>query len=188
LSQLRFEADSAPVPKLFGRPQAQWYAVQTRSRFEKLVAAHLNAKAVENYLPSFEAIHQWRDRKKVVEMPAFPGYVFARFTDGGPARMNVLKTPGAVRILGRGEALEPVADEEIESVRVMLHSGSLCFSHPFLREGARVRMRRGPLKDLEGLLVRFKNGSRLVLSIELLSQSVATEVDANDVEVIRLAK
>jgi len=92
------------------------------------VATHLSAKAVENYLPAFEEIHQWRDRKKIVEMPAFPGYVFARFTDGGEARLNVLKTPGAVRILGSGERIEPVPDQEIESVRLLLHSSSLCFS------------------------------------------------------------
>lgn len=170
------------------RAEARWYAVQTRSRFEKVVATHLSAKSMENYLPSFEEVHQWRDRKKVVEMPAFPGYVFARFADTGRSRLEVLKTPGAVRILGSGDGIEPVPDREIDALRTLLNSKTLCFSHPFLREGAWVRVRRGPLQDLEGLLVRVRNSSRLVLSIEMLSQSVATEVDASDVEVIRPAR
>jgi len=166
----------------------RWYAIHTRSRFEKVVAAHLSAKAVENYLPSFEEVHQWRDRKKKVEMPAFPGYVFARFADGGAARLKVLKTPGAVRILGGEDGIEAVPDREIDAIRRLFRSSAPCFSHPFLREGAWVRVRRGPLQGLEGLLVRAKNRDRLVLSIDLLSQSVATEIDASDVEVIRPVK
>jgi transcription antitermination factor NusG len=163
----------------------RWYAVQTRSRFEKSVAAQLSAKSVENYLPAFEEEHRWKDRRKIVEMPAFPGYVFARFADDGGARLRILKTSGAVRILGRGEEIEPVADHEIDSVRLLLKSRTRCSPHPFVREGAWVRVRRGPLKDLEGLLVRVKSYSRLIVSIELLSQAVATEVDTNDVEPAR---
>src|SRR5689334_17097148 len=87
---------------LLDKSRPQWYAMQTRSRFEKAVAAQLVAKEVEHYLPSFGELHQWKDRKKVVEQVAFPGYVFVRFTDGGAARLNILKIPGAVRILGRG--------------------------------------------------------------------------------------
>jgi transcription antitermination factor NusG len=162
-----------------------WYAVQTRSRFEKAVAAQLSAKSVENYLPAFEEVHRWKDRRKVVELPAFPGYVFARFSDAGAVRLQILKTSGAVRILGRGEVLEPVPDHEIASVRLLLQSNAGCAPHPFVSEGSWVRVRRGPLKDLEGLLVRVKSHSRLVVAIELLSQAVATEVDFSDIEPAR---
>jgi len=146
------------------------------------VSTQLTAKSVENYLPSFGEVHQWKDRKKFVEMPAFPGYVFVRFDGDGPARVEILKTPGAVRILGNRETIEPVPDHEINSVRKLLLSSGKCIVHPFIREGARVRVRRGPLKDVEGILVRIKSCDRLVVSIDLLSQAVATEVDANDVE------
>jgi transcription antitermination factor NusG len=171
--------------ELPGEPCPKWYAIQTRSRFEKAVAAHLSARQVENYLPALGEIHQWKDRKKLVEMPAFPGYVFVRFQDGGKARLEILKIPGALRILGKGETIEAVPDQEIDSVRLLLRSRGKCLAHPFVREGTRVRVRRGPLKDVEGILVRIKNHNRLVVSIELLSQAVATEVDANDVEPIR---
>jgi len=117
-------------------------------------------------------------------MPAFPGYVFVRFRDGGAARLNILKIPGAVRILGSGDTIEPVPEREIESVRQLLRSSGKCLAHPFVQEGAKVRVKRGPLMDVEGILLRIKNRDRLVVSIELLSKSVATEVDARDVEPI----
>jgi transcription antitermination factor NusG len=171
--------------ELLNEPRPQWYAIQTRSRFEKSVATLLGAKEVEHYLPAFGEMHQWKDRKKLVERPAFPGYVFVRFKDGGAARLDILKIPGAVRILGKGDMIEPVPEHEIQSVRILLQSSGKCLSHPFVREGTRVRVRRGPLKDVEGILVRIKNYNRLVVSIELLSQAVATEVDASDVEPIQ---
>lgn len=166
-----------------GRPR--WYAVYTRSNFEKRVAAELAAKPVENYLPVVQEWHQWKDRKKLVEVPVFPGYVFARFADSTRNRLQVLHTAGTVRILGQREQIEPIPDREIESVQRLLQANVPCFAHPFLREGAWVRVKRGALQDLEGLLVRVKSKTRLVLSITLLSQAVATEIDISDVEVIR---
>lgn len=165
-----------------------WYALYTRSNFERRVAVELAAKSLENYLPAFQQLHQWKDRKKWVDVPVFPGYVFARFRDTEKTRLKVLRTAGTVRILGQADRIEPIPDAEIESVRRLLKSDVPCFAHPFLREGAWVRVKRGALKGLEGLLVRVKSQTRLVLSISLLSQSVATEIDVADVEVLRPAK
>lgn len=164
---------------------SRWYAVYTRSNFEKRVAKELGLKLIESYLPVVEQLHQWKDRKKMVEVPVFPGYVFARFRDSNATRLDLLRTPGTVRILGQGDQIEPVPEVEIESIQRLLKADVSCFVHPFLREGAWVRVKRGALKDVEGLLVRVKSKTRLVLSISLLSQSVATEIDISDVEVIR---
>ena len=174
-----------PFPALKRGLPASWYAIQTRSRFEKVVRAELNGKGVENFLPAFKELHRWKDRKSLVEQPVFPGYIFARFVDESPIRENVSRTCGVVRILGHGGAIEPVPDWEIDSVQRLLNTESRCYAHPSLCEGASVRVKRGALKGIEGLLVRVKNRDRLVLSINLLSQSVATEVDARDVELIR---
>jgi len=163
----------------------QWYAVQTRSRFEKVVASEFTTRGLENYLPALEELHQWKDRKKLVEQPVFPGYVFARFYDDSVSRLRVLRSHGVVRILGCGESIEPVPDWELDSIRRLLQTNAFCFAHPYMREGAWVRVRRGPLRDVEGRLVRIKSRARLVLSVDLLSQSVATEIDARDVEVVR---
>jgi len=163
----------------------RWYAVQTRSRFEKAVREELSAWGIDHYLATFKDVHQWKDRKKVVEVPLFSGYIFVRLQDIESARLQVLKTNGVVRILGVGGRIEPIPDFEIDSIQQLLVSGKQCYPHPFVREGSWVRMRRGPLAGVEGRLIKVKSQTRLVLSIELLSQSVATEVDAWDVEPIR---
>ena len=170
------------VVSLNGRER--WYAVHTHSNCEKRVVTELSQRGMESYLPVFREVHRWKDRKKVVESPLFPGYVFVRLIDSSPSRLAVLKIEGAVRILGQGDRIEPVADDEIEGLK-LLTANACCHAHPLLREGAWVRVKRGALKNLEGLLVRVKNQTRLVLSITLLSQSVSTEIDASDVEILR---
>ena len=167
--------------------EPKWYAVRTRSNYEKRVSASLAEKRVEHYLPSFPEVHQWKDRKKLVEQPLFPGYVFTRLVDSRESRLCVLCINGVVSILGQGDRIEAVPDREIDAVRRLLESSAHCQAHPLLQEGAWVRVKRGPLTNLEGLLVRLKNQTRLVISIALLSQSVSTEVDVSDVQVLRSA-
>jgi len=163
--------------------RSHWYAIHTRSNFEARVATEFAGKDVDHYLPVFNQVHQWKDRKKTVRVPLFPGYLFVRLADHSPARARVLQTAGVVRILGSERMPEPVPDHEISSIQQMLQEGEgKCSCHPLLREGSRVRVRRGPLKGLEGRLVRIKNETRLVVSITILSQSVSTEIDSADVE------
>jgi transcription antitermination factor NusG len=144
-------------------------------------------KGVENYLPTFREVHQWKDRQKIVELPVFPGYLFTCILDSRESRLAVLRSEGVISILGQGEAIEPIPSCEIEAVRHFLKSTARCCAHPLLREGAWVKVKRGALKGMEGLLVRAKNQHRLVLSITLLSQSVSTEIDASDVQFLRSA-
>lgn len=178
---------SVENPAAFGDIEGpKWFAVQTRSRFEKVVRAELDHSGIEQYLPMIEETHQWKDRKKTVELPLFPGYIFARCTGADNDRLRVLKINGVVRILGTSgsgtSGSGSVPDSEIDTIHKLLLSGKKYFPHPFLRKGAWVRVRRGALAGIEGRLVRLKNQARLVLSVELLAQSVATEVEARDVE------
>jgi transcription termination/antitermination protein NusG len=166
-----------------GKTGYHWYAIHTRSNFETRVATEFASKELDFYLPVFNQVHQWKDRKKAVRVPVFPGYLFVRFEDQSPARTRVLQTTGVVRILGSERTPEPVPDQEISFIQQMLQQGQ-CSCHPLLREGSRVQVRRGPLKGLQGRLVRIKSGARLVVSISILSQSVSTEIDAADVEPI----
>jgi len=164
-----------------------WYAVHTRSNFEKRIAGELDRKGIETFLPVFREMHRWKDRKKVVETPYFPSYVFARIEDQPEQRLNVLRTIGAVRILGAGCDIEPIPDPEIERLQRLVESDLSACHHPFLKEGARVRVKTGPLRGVEGLLIQFKNQNRLILSLNLLARSVATEIDLCDVEMMRPA-
>lgn len=161
-----------------------WYVVRTRSHCEAKTRTILTKKGLEIYLPVFREVHQWKDRNKVVEQPLFPGYLFARIADCPESRLSVMSSDGVVSILGYGNSIEPVPDSEIEAVRRLV-GGVSCQANPLLQEGAWVRVKRGPLKNLEGLLVRAKNQTRLVVSITLLAQSVSTEVDASEVEFLR---
>jgi transcription antitermination factor NusG len=160
----------------------QWFALHTRSNFEALVAGELGEKGMEAYLPAFDEMHRWKDRTKRISVPVFPGYVFARFQNLPAVRLEVVKARGVVRILGSGADIEAVPDNEIEAVQRILNAKLPCFGHPFLREGDWVIVKRGVLRGLEGILLRVKNRTRLVVSVSLLSQSVATELDASDVE------
>jgi transcription antitermination factor NusG len=163
----------------------QWYAVRTRSKCENKVSSMLTEKGVENYLPAFPEVHQWKDRKKVVHLPVFPGYLFTRMQDSRESRLTVLRTEGVVSILGQATMIEPIPEYEIHAVRQLLDS-RICFcAHPLLREGAWVRVKRGALKGVEGLLMRVKNEARLVISITLLSQSVSAEIEVSDVQLLR---
>lgn len=170
------------------RTQQHWYAVHTRANFEQTVTNDLDARGIEAYCPVFEEISKRVDRRKLINRPVFPGYVFTRIADNPDLRLRVLKSKGAVRILGIGSAIEPVPDQDVESVRRMLASGKPCFQYPFLREGALVRVRRGPLRNLSGILVRIKNRTRLVVSVNLLQQAVAADIDVSDVEVLSSAR
>ena len=162
----------------------QWYAVHTKSNYEKKVASQLALRGVANFLPVWKEVHAWTDRQKIVEVPLFRGYVFARFGDSGRNRLRILQTPGVARIVGTCGGIEPIPDAEIAAIQQLLSSGLKCAPHPYLREGDSVRVNKGPLQGVQGLFLRQKGPSRLLISVSLISQSVAAEIEACDVEVL----
>jgi transcription antitermination factor NusG len=156
-----------------------WCAVYTRHQHERAVSEMLLAKGFEVFLPLYESVRRWKDRKKVLFLPLFPGYVFLR---GGMERhLPILTTPGVNMIISRGERIATIPDAEIEAIRRTAEGQFRVEPHPFLRCGERVRVIRGSLEGVEGVLTRKKNLYRLVLSVEMLAQSVAVEIDALDV-------
>jgi transcription antitermination factor NusG len=161
-----------------------WYAARTRSNFEKTVRDSLDSQGFETYLPLFEEIHQWKDRRKRVMLPLFPGYVFVRFLDEPARRLKVQMARGMVRILGKDGTPEAIPDAQLDSVRRLLGANALCIRQTLLQTGAPIVVKRGPLKGLEGILTRVKTQARLVITLPLLQQSVATEIDLADVEPI----
>jgi len=158
----------------------QWYAVHTRSNFEARCEQELRLKGVDSYLPAFEEVHDWKDRRSKVRVPLFPSYVFARLVDTAEARIRVLRSAGVVRILGTGSAIEPVPEQELDAIRRLLASGRRCLGHPGLLPGTRVEVVSGPLRGVEGTLVRVRNESRLHCSVGMLGRSVSVEIDTRD--------
>ena len=161
-------------------PALPWCAVYTRHQHEKTIGEMLKAKGFEIFLPVYESTRRWKDRQKVLSLPLFPCYVFVR--GAHERRLPVLTTPGVHMIISRGEQVATVPDEEIEAIRRTVEGPFSVEPHPFLRCGERVRVVRGSLEGVEGILTRKKNLFRLVLSVDMLAQSVSVEIDAMDVE------
>lgn len=160
-----------------------WHALYTRHQHEKVVTQALAGKGFEVYLPQHLAVHRWKDRQKHVLLPLFPNYVFIR---GGLDRMlSIVTTPGVHSLVSWGARPAGIPSEEIEAVRRLVESPLPVEPHPFLQCGERVRIMRGPLEGIEGILVRKTRGFRLVLSVEMLSKSAAVEVDVSMVEQVR---
>jgi transcriptional antiterminator NusG len=161
-----------------------WYALYTRSHCEQLVYEQLAAKGFHLLLPTIQVWSQRAGGRHRIAVPMFPGYLFLHSLVDSAIYLEVRQARGLVRILGQGwDRLAVVPEEEIYAISAVLRSKFPIHAHPYLREGQRVRVRRGLLSGVEGILVGGKaNKGRLVLSVELLQQSVAMEVDCSDVE------
>jgi transcriptional antiterminator NusG len=160
-----------------------WYAVHTRSRHEKKVETELKGKAVEVLLPLYETLSRRRDRKKTIELPLFSGYLFVRIAPDRDRILEVLKVNGVVRILGKTSTeLYPVPESQIYAVQKLVQSDLLISGHPYIKEGSQVRVKAGPLKGTEGILLEKRGRHRLIISVDMLQQSVSTEISMNEVE------
>jgi len=152
-----------------------WYALQCWVRKESLIVTQLETQGFECFLPKYKSVREWSDRKKEVEQPLFPGYVFCRFEYS--QRRPIVVTPGVLQVVGCGRTPMPVEQREIEAIQFAIASEVPTQPWPYLALGERVRIHTGRLSGLEGILVNFKGNHRVVLSVSLLQRSVALEVD-----------
>ena len=184
MPQLNPWAARAPRPA----PSAtkSWFAVFTTCRHEKRVAAHFERRAIEHYLPLYRSQRRWKDGSRpLLDLPLFPCYVFARIARG--ERIPVLEVPGVVRIVGNsGSEPTPLPEFEIETLRGALDPLRV-EPHPVLTAGQRARIREGVLAGIEGIVVRHENSLRVVITLELIMQSIAVEVNFSDLEPIETA-
>jgi transcription antitermination factor NusG len=162
--------------------EPHWYAAYTCAQHEKRVAQQLDAHQVTNYLPLYETVHRWKDRRKLVQLPLFPGYVFVWISLR--SRLDVLRLPGVVRLVGFNGTPTPLPEHEVEGLRRALTEGVRAEPHPHLRVGRRVRITRGPLLGREGILKRWKGALRVVLSLELIQRSILLDIEASSMEPI----
>jgi transcription antitermination factor NusG len=154
-----------------------WYAVQTRSNSERLVYRVLEEKGYDLFLPMYSEQRRWSDRVKQINIPLFSGYVFCRLDPHN--RLPILQAPGVVRIVGNGNLPMPIAEEEIEAVKNVVKSNLPYTPWPSLVPGHRVVVDRGPLMGMQGVLLRVRQGHRLVVSINMLQRAVAVELDVS---------
>ena len=162
--------------------RTSWYALYTAARHEKVVAKQLEQRRIETFLPLYRSWHRWKDRRKLVELALFPSYVFVRI--GNRERLRVLQVPGAVSLVTFNGEPAPLPDQEINTLREGLEHEVYAEPHRYLRVGRRVRVIRGPMAGIEGILSRKKDKYRVVISIEALMRSVAVEVDSADLDLV----
>jgi len=161
------------------RPDPLWYVLRTRSRHEKTVRDQLVRHEVEVFLPVVEQWSRWKDRRKKIAFPLFPGYCFARF----PLieRFRVLNVVGVADLVGTAGRPEPVPDAEVEAIQRLASTTLQYDPHPFLSEGMDVEVVRGPLAGLRGKLLRKDRVTRLVLAVTLIRQAAVVEIHPADV-------
>jgi transcription antitermination factor NusG len=160
--------------------QQNWYAVYTWAHHERRVAEMMAQRQIRGFLPVYRSLRRWKDRRKEIEMALFPSYVFVHLALRD--RVRVLEIPGVVDMVGARGKPTPLAEQEIACFQGGMDGCVKLHPHPFLKIGRKVRVRYGSLAGLEGILIRRKDGPRLVVSIEILMRSVAVEVDETDVE------
>lgn len=167
-------------------PPAEWYAVQTRPRHEKRVAEELKLRSVEQFLPVHNCRHRWKNGVVAeLELPLFPGYLFAKVALGD--RIRLLQLPGVVGFAVTSAHPTSLPEEEIRGLRDL---STLCnvAPHPFLNAGDRVRLVAGPLSGMEGILLRRKTELRVVLSLDIIMRSISVEVSEFDIEPVSSRK
>lgn len=173
--QFSGEILKAPVPT--------WYAIYAQARHEGRVHSRLLAKSMECFFPQMERWSRRRDRRKKIQVPIFPGYLFVRAVLDNYEHVRILQTPGVVSLVRNSEGPLPVPDTQIDGLKTLMGSGEVLTRHPFLEEGMRVIVVNGPLCGCQGILVgKRKEKARLVVAIDIIQQAVSVELNEDDVE------
>jgi transcription antitermination factor NusG len=175
--------DSATTPTCAWLGEPAWYAVQTRSRHEHLVACHLASRGIVEYLPTFFETHVWSDRRKKIEVPLFPGYIFVQIKPLNEHRVQVLRAPGVVRLVGSEPGGTPIPSEQIQYIRTLIDQNLPWNSHPFLKVGQRVRIRGGALDGMEGIFTRRSGIDTLVISVDAIQRSLSITIQGYALDV-----
>ena len=175
--------DDSPVATGNRQDQPAWHVLWAYSHCEHLVHDQLAAKGFHVLLPKVSVWARQFGIRRLAASPMFPGYLFLHHAMDKASYLEVRKVRGLVRVLGeRWDQLSVVPDEEIEAIQTVLRARLPILPHPYLREGQRVRIKRGPMTDVEGILVRVNlQKGLLVLSVNLLQRSVAVQVDCTQV-------
>lgn len=164
-------------------PEARWYAASTAPCREKRVLDHLAVRQIESFVPLYLSSRKWKNGCRVeLELPLFPGYVFVRMPV--TQRIRVLEVPSVLSIVSRGREPEPLDDDAIAALRAGLSLRNV-EPHPYLVTGERVFISAGPFAGMSGVVVRRKNSVRVVITLDLLMQSMAVEMNVEDIEPFR---
>ena len=168
---------------LIDTSNAYWYAIYVKSRHEFQVFERLSGANIDAFLPTVERLSRWKDRKKIVNFPLFPSYLFVHISKSHNNILTVLKTNGVVRFLGISpREPESIPEEQIISLKRLIGNKTCLDPYPYLKEGQSVRIKRGPLTGVEGILIEKLGQHLLVLSVDIIQQGVSLKIEASEVE------
>lgn len=161
---------------------AQWYAIRVRSNFEKQVSVSLRSRDIEEFLPCYKANSRWSDRVKEISRPLFAGYLFSYFRIDTQLS-KIITTPGVVHVVTLSKGVPaPISQIEIDTIRQLVASQVAIKPWPYLNTGDRIRIKRGPLAGLEGILTEFRKKYRVIVSVTILARSVAVDLESDWIE------
>ncbi len=183
-TQTHSESRSHLLPLDLAQKELNWYAVHTKARHEKRVAAQFEEKRVSTFLPILREVRKWADRSSEVDLPLFSCYTFVRIVQTSEERLKVLRTPGVLGFVGSERHGTPIPPEEIESLRTAISKNIPLVPHPFVDAGRRVRIRGGSLDGVEGILMRQGADQSLIVSVDLLRRSVSIRVEGYNIEFV----
>ena len=152
-----------------------WFAVRVKSNYEKPVSAMLRGKGFEEFVPTYRSRRRWSDRVKLIDLPLFPGYLFCRLDLD--RRLPLLTTPGFLYLVGKGKTPEPVDEREILAIQSVIRSGIPALPWPAVTVGQKVRLERGPLRGVEGVVAKIADQHRIFVNVTLLQRAVSVQVD-----------
>jgi transcription termination/antitermination protein NusG len=163
-----------------------WFALLTRSNFEQVVSEQITRKKIDVFLPITKKSSRRKDRKRIIDVPLFPGYLFVRSRFDPSHQLSILKTTGAVRLLGNDQGPTPVPDTQIESLKIMTSAGTdlITGSCIRLKQGDPVMVTEGPLAGTRGEFFQHKGQGRVIIKLTLLGRYAGVEIDADQVEKI----
>jgi transcription antitermination factor NusG len=172
----RVQTGYPEMPQSFFKPS--WYAVYTNTHHEKQVALQMAQRSIEHHLPLYDSVRRWKDRRVRLQMPLFPGYIFVRIALCD--RLHVLQIPSVVNLVSFAGRPAPLKDDDIHALQNCLRHGHPVEPYAYLQVGRRARVQRGLLQGLEGIILRRKNKTRLIVSFDLIQRSVSVEIDGMD--------
>lgn len=163
-----------------------WFALLTRSNFEQMVFDQVARKKITAFLPTTRKASRRKDRKRIIEVPLFPGYLFVRSCFDSAHQLSILKTLGAVRILGNTQGPTSIPDSQIQSLKIMTSAGTdlITGSCIQLQKGDPVMVLEGPMAGLKGEFFQHKGKGRVIIKVTLLGQYAGVEIDGDNVEKI----
>lgn len=161
-----------------------WYALHTKSRFEKVVSESLNRKSIDVFFPKVSVRSKRKDRKKVIRVSLFPGYVFVKSNLDPREHLEILKTTGAVRLVGTADGPVSIPSENIESLKIMVAGGKEIITGTQFEKGDKIMVVNGPFAGMSGIFDRYKGQGRVLVYISALGQFAGVEVDEDDIQVV----